>query len=172
MDKGIRQLGRELRLSHTAIANAMRELGITGKSQGQGKPTLLNDAEQARIAEHLGATALTLHNEPQPQSSQVSIVPSDVTLPVARVERLELAVTDSRQSQAMAIQQLMDTLQTYQANGQSLEDAMLQDARRQGAELGTQIAITKLGTAIATSQAIEKDSAKKLGLLQDSDTSS
>ena len=172
MNKGIRQLARQIKVSHTAIANAMKDLNITGQSQGQGKPTLLSDDEQARIAAYLGCSAALNNSTPTLQSSQVSIVPADVVLPVPSVERLDLTVADSSKTRALAMQEFMTTLNTYQGNGQSLEDALLQKAKQDGAELGTQLALAKLGTAIATSQDIERDAAKKLGLVKDGDASS
>lgn len=171
MDKGIRELARQLGLTHPTIKQAMADLNITGQSQGQGRPTLLNESEQSRIAAYLGCSAL-LNSTPSQKSEHVSIVPADVALSLDRRDRMTLTVADNSQSRAGAMQNFMDSLETFQGNGQTLEDALLQKARQDGANLGTQLALTKLGTAIATSQDIERDAAKKLGLVKDSESAS
>lgn len=174
-EKGIRQLARQIKVSHTAIANAMKDLNITGQSQGQGKPTLLNANEQARIAAYLGCSAALNNSSAITPSSALSVIPDDVDLPLdgytyEGAENLTLIDTSQRRSSAM--QGFMNHLDNYQGSGKNLADAMVEDAKRRGADLGTQIALAELGTAISTSQAIKNDAAKKLGLVKDSEPAS
>ncbi len=55
-DMSIRQYAEKLQVSHTAVRNAIADIkaetGLEiGTSQGTGKPTLLNESEQALIAQ-------------------------------------------------------------------------------------------------------------------------
>lgn len=61
MKKSIRQLADELGISRTTVSNKIKalesELGQSiGEKQGKGKALLLNESEQALIAEHLLST--------------------------------------------------------------------------------------------------------------------
>jgi hypothetical protein len=65
------------------------------------------------------------------------------------------------------VQSLDATLQQWMSNGQTLKTALLQDAAMKGTELGTQMAIAKVGNAVKSAQAVELELAKKLGLVQE-----
>lgn len=61
-DLSIRQLADVCGVSHTEIGRRMKELNIEGTPQGKGKPTLLNPAEQDKIAEAL--SVLVFQDDP------------------------------------------------------------------------------------------------------------
>ena len=187
MDKGLRQFGREIGISHTAIANAMKELGIEGIFQGPGKPTLLNEYEQGLIALHFERD-LTPQTQSQPteQSSaielvqcaapqgaaQVSIIRSAEVIDVSQVDQIAFVVPDKTRELTAAVEKLTKTIEALQGNDQALEGAMMQNAVQRGAELGTRMAVAEVGRAAEVSQAIKLDLAKKLGIVQDSEATS
>lgn len=72
-DLSIRQTAEKLSVSHTAVRNAIADIeaetGIKlGTSQGAGKATLLNEAEQELIAQQFYAPAA---QEQQPEAGQM-----------------------------------------------------------------------------------------------------
>lgn len=184
--KGLRQFGREIGISHTAIANAMNELGITGRSQGPGRPTLLNEYEQGLIALHFerdltpqtteltaerGLIELVQRGTPH-KVAQVSIVHSAEVVDVSQVDQIAFVVPDKTRELTAAVEKLTKTLKALQGNDQALEGAMMQNAVQRGVELGTRMAVAEVGHAAEISQAIKLDLAKKLGIVQDSEATS
>ncbi len=76
-DISIRQLAEKLKVSHTAIRNAIADIkaesGVEiGTSQGQGKATLLSESEQALIAQRFYKPA---DEQPAPTSSAAVLTP-------------------------------------------------------------------------------------------------
>jgi hypothetical protein len=81
------------------------------------------------------------------------------------VESLNLSVIDSTQRLTEAIASLNTTLQQFVTNDQTLEAALRQNASQKGTRLGTELAITEVGSMVQATEAVRVELAKKLGLL-------
>ena len=174
MKLGIRQLATKLKVSHTSIKRAMDGLGIVGESQGKGLATLLSEDDQRKIAARFGVPLVAL-DRPQSSDANVSIVPAAVDAPLMQTRKLgqvNLQVVDSTAQLTTAIAGLTAELTQWRHNSQSIETAAIANADREGAELGTRIAVTKVSRAVKTADSIELELAKKLGLVKESEPQS
>lgn len=172
--KSIRQLADDLNVSHTTIRSAILELETErghpiGKSGGRGRPTELNEAECELIASKFYKPAFIQDSRPQAVSG-LAVRQSEQAIDVYQTEKLQLTVTDSTVQLTQAVQSLDATLQQWLSNSQTLEAALLQDSAMKGTQLGTQMAIAKVGNAVKSAQAVELELAKKLGLVQETVT--
>ena len=172
MKKSIRQVAAELNVSHTALRAAIAELVAEhgqpiGESQGKGKPTFLSEAEQALLAKKflVSHTPDFIYQTRPHETTGIVVHQATTALEVYQPEQITLTVQDSTVQLTQAIQSLDATLKQFVTNGQTLDAALLQNSAMKGAELGTQMAIAKVGAAVKSSESLELQLAKKLGLV-------
>jgi hypothetical protein len=98
-------------------------------------------------------------------STAITLRPSETPIAVPQVESLNLSVIDSTQRLTEAIASLNTTLQQFVTNDQTLEAALREQASQKGTRLGTELAITEVGSMVQATEAVRVELAKKLGLL-------
>lgn len=98
-------------------------------------------------------------------TTAITLRPSETPIAVPQVESLNLSVIDSTQRLTEAIASLNTTLQQFVTNDQTLEAALKEQASQKGTRLGTELAITEVGSMVQATEAVRVELAKKLGLL-------
>lgn len=116
------------------------------------------------VAAYQSAQSQNFVSEP-PTTAAITRRESDTPLPVQDVQPLNLTVIDSTQRLTEAITRLNTTLQQFVSNDQTLEDALKQTATQKGSRLGTELAITEIGSMMQATESVRVELAKKLGLL-------
>jgi hypothetical protein len=165
MQKSIRQLATDLEVSHTAIRQAMADLGITGEKQGHGKPTLLNEAEQEQLASKFFNPVASVNQYRPAASSGLAVRQSEALIPVHQTQPISLTITDSTAQIAQSLTSFYQGFDQGAANSSTVDNALLQQAVMEGAELGARIALAKFGAMTQSKAAAEFEIAKKSGLV-------
>lgn len=155
----IRKFADVCGVSHTEIARRMKELSIEGTPQGKGLPTLLSGAEQDAIAKVLFIPAAP----PAAPSQQVEVLGSGIS--VYQPAPLATRGTDSSLSRNLQTQQLTQALQGFKGNQASFRNALLGMAAESGRQLGHEMAIAEMNTALATHAQLQQTVGNELGVV-------
>jgi hypothetical protein len=155
----IRKFAEVCGVSHTEISRKMTALGISGTPQGKGLPTLLSAAEQDKIAQVLFVPA----EPPAPPQQQVEVLGGGMSVYVPAP--LATRGTDSSLSRTLQTQQLTQALGTFKGNQASFRNALLGMAAEQGRQLGHEMAIAQMNTALATHAEMTQTVGKELGVV-------
>ncbi|MGB7314786.1 MAG: hypothetical protein WA939_17795 [Nodosilinea sp.] len=158
----IRKFADVCGVSHTEISRKMKELSIEGTPQGKGLPTLLSGTEQDAIARVLFVPAAP----PAPPSQQVEVLGGGLS--VYQPAPLATRGTDSSLSRHLQQRQLTQALQGFKGNQASFRNALLGMAAEQGRQLGHEMAVTEMNTALATHAQLQQTVGKELGVVTDS----
>ena len=150
----IRQFATVCDTSHTEISRKMKELNIEGEPQGKGLPTLLSPTEQDAIAAVLFVSA-------EPPAAPAQSVYSPAPLLVRG--------TDSGLSRYIQQQQLSQALGVFKGNQASFRNALLRMAAEQGRQLGHEMAIAEMNTAMATHAELQQTVGNELGVVAAAD---
>jgi hypothetical protein len=96
----IRQFAAAVGVSHTEVGRKMRELGIAGQPQGQGKPTLLSPTDQDALSAALFVPAL-VNVEVLPSTDTAMMVhrPAANGLVPLHIESLTINITHANTQQ-------------------------------------------------------------------------
>jgi len=157
----IRKFAEVCGVSHTEIARRMKDLEIEGTPQGKGLPTLLSPAEQDAIAAVLFIPA----EPPAAPSQQVEVLGS--SLPVYQPAPLATRGTDSGLSRNLQTQQLIQAVQGFKGNQGGFRNALLGMASESGRQLGHEMLLTEMNTAMATHAELQQQVGKELGVVAD-----
>lgn len=157
----IRKFAEVCQVSHTEIARKMTALGISGTPQGKGLPTLLSPAEQDAIAAVLFIPA----EPPAAPSQHVEVLGGGLS--VYTPAPLATRGTDSGLSRHLQQQQLTQALQGFKGNQSSFRNALLGMAAESGRQLGHEMAIAEMNTALATHAELQQTVGKELGVVPD-----
>jgi hypothetical protein len=154
----IRKFAEVCGVSHTEVGRKMTALGIKGTPQGKGKPTLLSPAEQDQIA----ATLFVAVEPIAPPVRDVEVVSGGLSV----YQPLPLATrgTDGSLSRNVQTQQLTQALHSFKGNQASFRDALLGMAAESGRQLGHEMAIAEMNTALATHAHLQQTVGKQLGV--------
>jgi DNA-binding transcriptional MocR family regulator len=155
----IRKFAEVCGVSHTEIARKMRDLEIEGTPQGKGLPTLLSAAEQDKIAAVLFVPA----ELPASPEQQVEVLGGGLS--VYAPAPLGTRGTDSSLSRHLQQQQLTQALQGFKSNQAGFRNALLGMAAESGRQLGHEMAIAEMNTALATHQNLQRQVGKELGVV-------
>lgn len=170
----IRQLADKLNVSHTAVRDKMKALEKTtgqrvGRSQGAGKPTLLNENEQALIASefYVPAGSNQIDADRDGRCSSITRRQSDDQLTVYQPPILDLQFTDSADKVTSAMNRLSTALERFNQNGSLIDQVLINQSSQDGKELGAKMALAKLGNAMQTKESAEAELLRQLGLLDE-----
>ncbi|MGG6242649.1 hypothetical protein ACQ4N7_28915 [Nodosilinea sp. AN01ver1] len=155
----IRKFADVCGVSHTEISRKMRELKIEGTPQGKGLPTLLSGAEQDKIAAVLFIPA----EQPAAPSQHVEVLGSGLS--VYTPTPLATRGTDSGLSRNLQTQQLTQALGAFKGNQASFRNALLGMAAESGRQLGHEMAVAEMNTALATHAELQQTVGKELGVV-------
>lgn len=156
--KSIRELARYLKVSHSTISAHMSRLGITGESQGEGKPTLISEDDCLRIAKSINPVS-----EP-PAIQAVEVVVE--TTAIETIPQPQYFVPESSFSRELDLQRLKTTIQGFKASNQRFRQAMLGLAIEEGKQLGHEMKAAMLDTTFATFENVGNITSEELGLTQ------
>jgi hypothetical protein len=96
----IRQFAAAVGVSHTEVGRKMRELGIAGQPQGQGKPTLLRPADQDALSAALFVSApVNVEVLPSTDTAMTVHRPSAGGLVPLHIESLTIHITSANTAQ-------------------------------------------------------------------------
>jgi DNA-binding transcriptional MocR family regulator len=155
----IRKFAEVCGVSHTEISRKMTALSIEGTPQGKGLPTLLSPAEQDQIAAVLFIPA----ELPAAPSQEVEVLGGGLS--VYAPQPLATRGTDSSLSRNLQTQQLTQALGAFKGNQASFRDALLGMAAESGRQLGHEMAIAEMNTALATHAELQQTVGKELGVV-------
>jgi hypothetical protein len=155
----IRKFAEVCGVSHTEISRKMTALGISGTPQGKGLPTLLSAHEQDQIAAVLFVPA----EPPAPPQQQVEVLGGGLS--VYAPAPLATRGTDSSLSRHLQTQQLAQALGAFKGNQASFRNALLGMAAESGRQLGHEMAVTEMNTALATHAQLQQTVGKELGVV-------
>lgn len=155
----IRKFADVCGVSHTEIARKMRDLEIEGTPQGKGLPTLLSGVEQDAIAAVLFVPA----EPPAAPAKHVEVLGGGLS--VYMPAPLSTRGTDSSLSRNLQTQQLAHALQGFKGNQSSFRNALLGMAAESGRQLGHEMAIAEMNTALATHAELQQTVGKELGVV-------
>lgn len=136
----------------------MSRLGITGESQGEGKPTLISEDDCLRIAQSINPVV-----EPPP------LQPVEVVVETTAIEtnpQPQYFVPESSFSRELDLQRLKTNIHGFKASNQRFRDAMLTLAIEQGRQLGHEMKAAMLDTTFATFESVGNETSEELGLTQ------
>ena len=172
-DLSIRQLADKLGVSHTAVRDKIKALKTTsgkeiGRKQGSGKPTLLSEMDQALIASEFYVPASTENGN----SSGLTVIDGGDALDVYHPRTLNLQVNDSSAQVTNAMNRLSAALERFTDNTELIDLTLVNHSASQGRQLGTKMALAKVGNAIEAKEAAEVKLLEQLGLIGDGDSSS
>jgi DNA-binding transcriptional MocR family regulator len=156
--ESIRQLAKHLKVSHTTVSSHMSRLGITGESQGEGKPTLISEDDCLRIARSINPVL-----EP-PAVQAVEVVVE--TTAIESIPQPQYFVPESSFSRQLDLHRLKGSIQGFKSNQQRFRDAMLSLAIEQGRQLGHEMKAAMLDTTFATFESVGNETSEELGLTQ------
>ena len=159
----IRKFAEVCQVSHTEISRKMTALGIEGTPQGKGLPTLLSPAEQDAIAKVLFVPA----EPPAAPSQQVEVLGG--SLPVYTPAPLATRGTDSGLSRNLQTHQLIQAVQGFKGNQAGFRNALLGMASESGRQLGHEMLLTEMNTAMATHAELQQTVGKELGVVATAD---
>ncbi len=157
----IRKFAEICGVSHTEIGRKMTALGIVGTPQGKGLPTLLSPAEQDKIAAVLFIPA----EPPAPPAQHVEVWGSGLS--VYAPAPLATRGVNSELSRHLQQQQLTQSLGAFKGNQASFRKALLGMAAESGRQLGHEMAIAEMNTALATHAQLQQTVGKELGVVAD-----
>jgi DNA-binding transcriptional MocR family regulator len=157
----IRKFAEVCGVSHTEIARRMKELSIEGTPQGKGLPTLLSPTEQDAIAAVLFVPA----EPPAAPSQQVEVIGGGLS--VYQVAPLATRGIDSSLSRNLQTQQLTQALGAFKGNQAGFRTALLGMASESGRQLGHEMLLTEMNTAMATHAELQQQVGKELGVVAD-----
>ena len=159
----IRQFATVCDTSHTEISRKMKELNIEGEPQGKGLPTLLSPAEQDAIAAVLFVPA----EPPAAPAQHIDVLGGGQS--VYSPAPLLVRGTDSGLSRYIQQQQLSQALGAFKGNQASFRNALLRMAAEQGRQLGHEMAIAEMNTAMATHAELQQTVGNELGVVAAAD---
>ena len=157
----IRKFAEVCGVSHTEIARKMRELEIEGTPQGKGLPTLLSANEQNAIAQTLFIPA----EPPAAPPQHVEVLGNGLS--IYQPPPLATRGINSELSRHLQQQQLTQALGAFKGNQASFRNALLGMAAESGRQLGHEMAITEMNTALATHAQLQQTVGKELGVVAD-----
>ncbi|MGB3138439.1 MAG: hypothetical protein WBG38_09915 [Nodosilinea sp.] len=157
----IRKFAEVCGVSHTEISRKMTSLGISGTPQGKGLPTLLSPVEQDKIATVLFIPA----GPPAPPAQHVEVLGGGLS--VYQPTPLATRGTDSSLSRNLQQRQLTQALGAFKGNQASFRHALLGMAAESGRQLGHEMAVTEMNTALATHAQLQQTVGKELGVVAD-----
>jgi len=155
-DLSIREFALLCNVSHTEVGRKMKDLDITGRPQGRGKPTLLNPAEQDRIAQSLFTPVESPPFAP-PSAGGISIYQA-APLTTRGVDGSAMRYRDQIQMKA--------SVQGFQANNASFRNALLGMASEQGRQLGHEMFTAQMSSAFSTYDQLQRGTGQDLGVVQ------
>ena len=155
----IRKFAEVCGVSHTEISRKMTALGIEGTPQGKGLPTLLSAAEQDLIAAVLFVPA----EPPAAPSQHIEVLGG--SLPVYQPAPLATRGTDSGLSRNLQTHQLIQAVQGFKGNQAGFRNALLGMASESGRQLGHEMLLTEMNTAMATHAELQQTVGKELGVV-------
>lgn len=136
----------------------MSRLGITGESQGEGKSTLITEADCLRIAQSINPAS-----EP-PAVKAVEVVVE--TTAIETIPQPQYFVPESSFSRELDLLRLKTNIHGFKANNQRFREAMLSLAMEQGRQLGHEMKTAMLDTTFATFENVGNITSEELGLTQ------
>jgi hypothetical protein len=155
----IRKFAEVCGVSHTEIGRKMTALGISGTPQGKGLPTLLSPTEQDKIAAVLVIPA----EPPAAPAQQVEVLGNGLS--VYMPPPLATRGVNSELSRHLQQQQLTQALGVFRGNQTSFRNALLGMAAESGRQLGHEMAVTEINTALATHAELQQTVGKELGVV-------
>jgi len=160
----IRQFATVCGVSHTEISRKMKDLSIEGTPQGKGLPTLLSAPEQDQIAAVLFIPA----EPPAAPAQHVDVLGGGLS--VYTPAPLATRGTDSGLSRHIQQQQLTQALGVFKGNQASFRNALLGMAAESGRQLGHEMAVAEMNTALATHAELQQTVGNELGVVAAADT--
>ncbi|MFQ4136328.1 hypothetical protein PGN35_008395 [Nodosilinea sp. PGN35] len=157
----IRKFAEVCGVSHTEIGRKMTALGISGTPQGKGLPTLLSPAEQDSIAQ----TLFIPDKPPTAPAQHVEVLGSGLS--VYTPPPLATRGVNSELSRHIQQQQLTRALGAFKGNQASFRNALLGMAAESGRQLGHEMAVTEMNTALSTHAQLQQTVGKELGVVVD-----
>jgi len=155
----IRKFAEVCGVSHTEIGRKMTALGIAGTPQGKGLPTLLSPTEQDQIAQILFIPA----EPPAAPAQHVEVLGSGLS--VYTPAPLATRGTNSGLSRHIQQQQLTQALGVFKGNQASFRNALLGMAAESGRQLGHEMAVAEMNTALATHAELQQTVGNELGVV-------
>ncbi|MGB3312319.1 MAG: hypothetical protein WBG32_08820 [Nodosilinea sp.] len=157
----IRKFAEVCGVSHTEIGRKMTALGISGTPQGKGLPTLLSPAEQDSIAQ----TLFIPDKPPAAPAQHVEVLGNGLS--VYTPPPLATRGINSELSRHLQQQQLTQALGAFKGNQASFRSALLGMAAESGRQLGHEMAVTEMNSALATHAQLQQTVGKELGVVED-----
>jgi hypothetical protein len=155
----IRKFAEVCGVSHTEIARRMKDLEIEGTPQGKGLPTLLSGAEQDAIAKVLFIPA----EPPATPAKHVEVLGGGLS--VYTPAPLATRGTDSSLSRNLQQRQLTQALGVFKGNQAGFRNALLGLASESGRQLGHEMLVTEMNTALATHAQLQQTVGNELGVV-------
>lgn len=156
-DLSIREFALLCNVSHTEVGRKMKDLDITGRPQGRGKPTLLSPADQDRIAQ-----ALFTPVEPPPFAP-----PSAGGISIYQAAPLATRGLDGSVTRYRDQMQMKASVQGFKANNASFRNALLGMASEQGRQLGHEMFTAQMSSAFSTYDQLQRGTGQDLGVVQE-----